>query len=86
MKPRWYLAAFPVALLSCSGQGDLYGPPAAYGGATGKQTGGYANAGGSQAAAVGGIDAGSPTSSNPSGSMSVRYGPISSQSSGGTTS
>ena len=84
MKPRWYLAAFPVALLSCSGQGDLYGPPPADGGVPAKQTGGYANAGGSQAGDVGGIDSGSPTSSNASGSMSVRYGPISSQGAGGT--
>jgi hypothetical protein len=83
MKSRWYLAAFPAAVLACSGEGggDLYGPAPAYGGSPAAQTGGYANVGGAQSG-TGEIDTGVPASET-GGAMSVRYGPVSSLGSGG---
>ena len=83
MKSRWYLAAFPVALLACdSEQGvPVYGAP--FGGGSTAQSGGYANLGTGQTAATGGIDTGIPTG-NTGGAISVRYGPVSSVGAGGT--
>ena len=82
MKSRWYLAAFPIAFIACSGDDTpkpMYGPASGKGGASNAQ-----NAGG-QLSATGGVDHGSPTGGTTnSGSMAVRYGPISTLGSGGT--
>ena len=84
MKSRWYLAAFPVAFIACSGDDSpmpAYGPAPWTGGASNAQnTGGQL--GGS---ATGGVDHGSPMGGTTnSSSMAVRYGPISTLGSGGT--
>ena len=75
MKSRWYLAAFPAALLGCSSP-SYYGPAPASGGAP-TSSGGYANVGGNQSGGAGSIDTGVPTG-HTGGAMSVRYGPVSS--------
>jgi hypothetical protein len=86
MNSRWYLAAFPVAFIACSGDWTpvpLYGPAPGTGGASNAQNaGGQLGVGGN---ATGGINNGFPTGGTTnSSSMAVRYGPISTLGSGGT--
>ncbi len=86
MNSRWYLAAFPVAFIACSGEGTpvpVYGVPYSSGGASNAQnTGGRLAVGGN---ATGGINNGFPTGGTTnSNSMAVRYGPISTLGTGGT--
>jgi hypothetical protein len=85
MNSRWYLAAFPIAFIACSGDGaqPVYGPAPWTGGASNAQnTGGRLGVGGN---ATGGVDHGFPTGGAAnSSSMAVRYGPISTLGSGGT--
>ncbi len=87
MKTRWYLAAFPAALIGCSGTA-LYGPlPAPPSGGTSGTTnaGGHTGTGGNLSNGVGGIDSGSPTGGTRSSSAAVAYGPIQVSGSGGTS-
>jgi hypothetical protein len=88
MKSRWYLAAFPVAFIACSGESatPMYGPASTTGGASNaKNAGGQLGVGGSSTNATGGVDNGSPIGGTTnSSSMAVRYGPISTLGSGGT--
>ena len=90
MKSRWYVAAFPVAFIACSGESakpkQMYGPAYTTGGASNaKNAGGQLGVGGNSTNATGGVDDGSPTGGTAnSSSMAVRYGPISTLGSGGT--